>query len=669
MSAVSWRSEYYNACDTAERVSHAIKQWPKELSQPIIRKLRTPWEQREFRAPLAASGLQPYREVLAWVESIRRELSSLKLEMVSGDAELCEMAERCARMCVDYPDAAEFITQRVGLEVPNGRHMTDTGKLLRMQCVRWWRRRMRAHFGQAVENAMRARGYVRKGRAAYCTDWALRRRTSQRQRTQTMLQAAVATNELGEQMSLFDAVQASVSNPVNRRNELMTRIRGFEELATEAGHVALFGTLTAPSCYHAQHSGGGENDLFKAAGKPSVRAAQSWLCRMWARARAKLQRLGFRIYGFRIAEPHHDGTPHWHALFFMQPSHVQAVTKVVASIWLSEHADEKGAAEYRTQFKKIDPALGDAAGYVAKYVAKNIDGFNVGQDYEAGGEATTTAHRVDAWASTHRIRQFQQIGGAPVGVWRECRRVNANGEDMAPIQDAVRFADDGDWCGFSKASTGVTLWKEQIGECNAYHEVAQPKVIGLSALESKLTVVQRPSFKRWSMRRAFSIVPTKHVVASVRTRLHEWRVQWKASDQKASYESRQGAAVAQATGMEHAKRPGPVPPLGPVSITVRTSTYRAVDGDTGTNIDHEKGQEAVKARGRDRIPGSIPGDRTSLSSHWPANRPNDGKLIYQHAGKWHVRNAISISEAMKPRAGPVLFTFERYPFCPVRFSS
>ena len=534
-AGIHWRDEYGTGANYVEvttirqQAAALVEAWPRELAAPVVDTVEKAWASAEKPA-LSHAALAPLRDALKHAQAIAAELATLKLEMVSGDSEICELAERCARMCGSYPAAAEFIVQRAGLEIPQGKRITPEGALLRMQCPRWWRRSLRRHYGRAVESAMRARGHVQKRKALYCTDWALRRRQSQKHRQRAMLSEAIAINETGQQFTLQELADKSVSNPELRRHELMTRIAGMEQLAKERGEVAIFATLTAPSLFHATLNSGRENPLYIAAGKPSVAQAQEWLCRQWARARARLHRLGVVLSGFRVAEPHHDGTPHWHGLFFVAADQEKTLRHVIKSVWLAEHGSEPGARKHRAKFVKIDAARGSAAGYVAKYVAKNIDGFNVGADYEAIQQDTSnTAARVEAWAATHRIRQFQQIGGARVGIWRECRRAEA-GLLVGVLQNACVCADSGDWAGFTKAAPGIELWKEEAGECNQYRELKAAAVIGVQA-----------------------------GIERIRTRIHEWVVSWSGSEKSARPQAAQ-LGVLSITVRDTEKTPPTAPP-------------------------------------------------------------------------------------------------------------
>ncbi len=175
---------------------------------------------------------------------------------------------------------------------------------------------------------------------------------------------------------------------------------------------------------------------------------------MWAKTRAQWNREDIKPYGFRVAEPQHDGTPHWHVLLFVEAQQVERVKSVISHYSLLQDGDERGAKENRCDFKLIDPKKGSATGYIAKYVPKNIDGEGLDKGVY-GEDPITAAQRVDAWSSCWCIRQFQQIGGASVSVWRELRRLNQKLSIDSIIEKARQAADESDWQGYVNAMGGV----------------------------------------------------------------------------------------------------------------------------------------------------------------------------------------------------------------------
>jgi hypothetical protein len=329
--------------------------------------------------------------------------------------------------------------------------ITESGCVERMKDPLWWRRAFRKNHGRRVETAARRLGFVHKDAGIFSSDETLYRRKGQRSRNRKMLEEMLAINELGEQFTLAELADLSVSNPAIRRGELMARISGFEQVANELGHEAEFITVTCPSRFHShtiRKNRSVENPNYDGS---TPRDAQAYLQKVWSRIRAKLARLGITLYGFRVAEPNHDGCVHWHILCFFPPWARQLVIRTFRDHALRDSPNERGAKKHRVTFVEIDPTKGTAAGYIAKYIAKNIDGHALNNDIY-GNDLNDAIDRVDAWRSCWGIRQFQQLGGPPVTVWRELRRIE--GEESGILEIARDAADRGDWAAFVHAMGG-----------------------------------------------------------------------------------------------------------------------------------------------------------------------------------------------------------------------
>lgn len=391
------------------------------------------WAKRLLRKWELTQASNYYRANVELRESTE-SLLRVRIPLDASDADICEaarqLAERCMGRAALFRDlqslraSMERICTGQGIEPPPT-DMKDQPAVARMTCALWWRRKLRKHQGRTVEAAAIHLGRVSKNRDPYVSNEGLRARLQQNARNAASLETTIARNELGHEFTLAELAATSTANKGIRRGELMARIAGFERVALANAHAGLFLTMTCPSRFHKCRLVNDGRDVIENpnyAPSENPRTAQAHLQQVWSRIRAEFKRRDLGVYGFRIAEPQHDGTPHWHLLLFCEAQHLQAIEEIVRKHCLKDSPDEPGARKHRCDIKWIDWTKGSAAGYVAKYVSKNIDGEHVGQDLD-GNPAKETALRVEAWASRWGIRQFQQIGGPPVGVWRALRRV------------------------------------------------------------------------------------------------------------------------------------------------------------------------------------------------------------------------------------------------------
>jgi hypothetical protein len=336
--------------------------------------------------------------------------------------------------------------------LPIQRPKTDEfGFFINRVCeTRWWLRNIRRVCDQKLAEVERELGLVNDKKSPYASKRSINSRKRRLSLQREFMKEQFLTNHLGEKFSLAEVADKNVSNPAIRRAELMTRIHGFEIVAQLLGHSCVFLTLTTPSRMHKSLKKGRHNKKFDGT-TPSE--AQQYLNQAWACMRAEFSREGLQPYGFRIAEPHHDGTPHWHFLLFSPQKDLEKINKSMRKHGLKVDGSERGAAAHRFKVIDIDLENGSAAGYVAKYISKNIDGEFLDEDL-LGNPAKQAAEAIETWARNHNIRQFQQIGGPSVTVWRELRKLKEP-LDNKDAEKARFAADSGDWAAYVLAMGGI----------------------------------------------------------------------------------------------------------------------------------------------------------------------------------------------------------------------
>lgn len=369
-----------------------------------------------------------------------------------------------------------------------------------------WKRAIERQVIAAFENARRAAGMVSPHVSPYASfsscQWLKVRQDRQRE----WLELMAMESENGDVVAMEDIHNSSVSNPENRRRELMTRIAGCQEYADSYTHISVFITMTAPGKYHRLKKQGKyfiENDNWNGA---TASDAHSWISKSWERFRSAADRRALIYYGMRVVEPHVDGTPHWHGVFFMPLEHLATFIGLLQhyqyqrdseELYFEDGAPKAQAMKARLDVKVLDRDEGDAVGYIAKYISKNVDGYGLEGLHDRDARKVNlqnTIQNVTAFSRAFSFRQFQFQKTPSVTVWRELRRIEEK-QEYCLFEKARRAADLGFYSAFFDYMGGHRL-KQSLRPIKMYHELKENKygevvkrVVGLVGVG--LTVLTR----------------------------------------------------------------------------------------------------------------------------------------------------------------------------------
>lgn len=320
------------------------------------------------------------------------------------------------------------------------------GSLARMLCADWWYRKLWQMRCEWREEQLRAVCLVNKKASPYVSYEAVIHKREQRRKSLEFFQSHELVNADGDTLDMEDVVNASSSNPAHRRNEMMACVKGLELIAEMRGDCAVFYTITCPSRFHATLNNGRPNPKWTS---ETVRQSSNYLVDTFAAFRKAIHKAGLRWYGVRVAEPHHDGTVHWHLLCFMRKKDRRTLTALLRKFAIREDRAELGNnTGPRFKSELINPRKGTPTSYIAKYISKNIDGRGLAKEIskETGKSLRDSAEHVSAWASLHRVQQFRFFGIPGRQAYRELRllagqaaRAQGDKKTGAPVLENPRL--------------------------------------------------------------------------------------------------------------------------------------------------------------------------------------------------------------------------------------
>lgn len=462
--------------------------------------------------------------------------------------------------------------------------------------------------GKDLYHDKKSKKFKRRGISPYSSKQAQREFNFAQASGRQFLEMMELQSSDGDVISLIEAVKSGMANPANRRNELMLRIRETEELADEMGYVGVFYTITCPSRFHANSSKwhgetpkDAQNYLTQTWARARSKLNRRGLkyfgvrvvephadgCPHWHMMlfmpKNKLQEVNAILRWYFIQEDKTELYDYYGPVqtrakvvnewvdINTHGTHIKTVEKCIGyrsgtkkselfktykqkrrewGLKKSQGKKAKAPSKFYRTFSprfdaiKMDKSKGSAASYIAKYISKNIDGYQLSdhEDAETGESLQEQANPVLAWASTWNIRQFQFQGSPSVTVYRELRRMPKgkaiSDETIEPIRHA---ADTANWKDYVKLQGGMCIGRaanfksmyEDTQMGNDYAEVVR-------RIKGVLTNTDYKAVLKRTLENVHNVITQ----TSLKTRLVEWTRQLKGTAEKINAKDNTNVGVA-----------------------------------------------------------------------------------------------------------------------------
>jgi len=325
----------------------------------------------------------------------------------------------------------------------------------------------------------------------WCSEHALREHSQQAKHYDSCLSKQCLVADNSRAFSMKDIVVKSKENSVW---EALERGNALNKICKENNWKAASITLTCPAfMHHSSRNWDGSTPIEQ----------QRHLQKCFVKFRSALSALGIEEgddwLALKAAEPHLDGTVHWHLCVIASMKNMKVISELLRKYYLEEHhPEERGARQRRVKFEVAKD--GEDSKKITAYAAKFALISNLPEVLHKTEEHVNNARRYAAWRKRWGIRGFSFCGLAPVGLWRECRsRYYDSNEEM----NLVKYAQAGDYFKFhmewkklgghdkiqSIHEEHINKYSEKIKRCIGHFIKASAEIIALKVRNAVIKTI------------------------------------------------------------------------------------------------------------------------------------------------------------------------------------